>query len=660
MNQNKKLIREMYEAREVKAVEKAAVTAKETMPEESAASAKVEAIAIPENELVELRNSHTKVYEGPNHTRVARIFLDPVHYQTSDGAWKDITEETAEIQKRPQVKSTKGRDFSTNAVYTYSVGCPSVSMGRADDGIHSMCWGIRDADPHAEVWQGEDTLSFQDILPDTDIVCRTGKNEGKEDIVLKSMSAPNEITYSYIFSGLVPYLEENQVLLKDFSEETCFTVSAPVMKDAAGEESDQITVRIKETGEDCCDVTFCMDREWLMDPTRVFPVTVDPWTTTALGITEIKDTFVDSSDPNDTTKYVNEFLRTDGGNCIRRSFLKFTLPAISSADIVTDARLYLVGTSTGGSHTIKVHRVLQNWEPQYTVWNTKPLYEERTLDYRKYTVTKPDYIILNVTQAVRDWYNTGKNYGLMIRNEGELSGSEIYLSSDNDYGQDEIRPFIQISYQNFTGLEDQWSYHAQDAGRAGTIYENDCTGNLVLVHDTMSTGGSRMPVSIQHVYNTNDRNTDVGYGYGWRVNYHQTIKKEVIGQNTYYCHTDGDGTKHYFVKDTSTNKWTDERNPQMLLTIPTSSDEYYRIKGDDGSSLVFNSSGYLTTMMDNSGNTIQIAYVGNRISKVTDGAGRICTFSYHTDGSGNKTTLKQIQSPAGQVKTFIVRSETVP
>lgn len=88
-----------------------------------------------------------------------------------------------------------------------------------------------------------------------------------------------------------------------------------------------------------------------------------------------------------------------------------------------------------------------------------------------------------------------------------------------------MRPRIELSYVNYSGLEAYWSYHSQDVGRAGNVHVNDYNGNLILIHDTMATGGSRVPMSLAHVYNSNNRQVNLGYGYGFALSYHQTLKK---------------------------------------------------------------------------------------------------------------------------------------
>ena len=73
--------------------------------------------------------------------------------------------------------------------------------------------------------------------------------------------------------------------------------------------------------------------------------------------------------------------------------------------------------------------------------------------------------------------------------------------SNNSYGiTSEYFPQGIFYYRSTTGLEDYYSYHEQDAGRAGHGYVNDFNGNLVWVHEDASTSGGLLPIHIRHVY----------------------------------------------------------------------------------------------------------------------------------------------------------------
>lgn len=100
-------------------------------------------------------------------------------------------------------------------------------------------------------------------------------------------------------------------------------------------------------------------------------------------------------------------------------------------------------------------------------------------------------------------------------------------------------PFASIVYVNSTGLENTWTYHSQSVGRAGTVSVNDYNGNLVLTHGDVSIASGVMPITLNHVFNTHDKDTDLGYGYGWRLNYAQTATPVTISGTNYYKHIDG-------------------------------------------------------------------------------------------------------------------------
>lgn len=53
------------------------------------------------------------------------------------------------------------------------------------------------------------------------------------------------------------------------------------MKDAGGEKSEAIRLSLTETDTDVCRITFLPDMEWLGSENRLFPVVIDPVTTTS-------------------------------------------------------------------------------------------------------------------------------------------------------------------------------------------------------------------------------------------------------------------------------------------------------------------------------------------------------------------------------------------
>lgn len=417
------------------------------------------------------------------------------------------------------------------------------------------------------------------------------------------------------------------------------------------EKTEAILLKSENLEENICRITFLPNQMWLKAQERIYPVVIDPVTTTSKKASEIYDAHVDSLYEEDNFQK-SIILKTMGGDEVQRSFIRFELPEMKTGDMVVSARLVLVSLAEDNKErTVEVHKVLHAWNSNSINWYNKPLYSETIEDLCCYKGDKQKYITMDITRMVKDWYQNGGNYGLMLKDDYELSGYTEFLSSDCDNGYQDMRPRIDISYVNYSGLEDYWTYHSQDAGRAGTVHVNDYNGNLIMIHDTMNTEGSLEPMALSHVYNSNNCAVNLGYGYGFALNYHQTLVKTKIGGTDYYKHTDGDGTIHYFYYDSTEKKWKDESGLEQTLTIHTDGTEQLVIHDKDDNQLRFRN-GWLVKVQDKNGNRLSVLWADQRIISITDGAGRKTTLDYLLDSNGKRTTLTQITGPSGNKKIF--------
>ena len=66
----------------------------------------------------------------------------------------------------------------------------------------------------------------------------------------------------------------------------------------------------------------------------------------------------------------------------------------------------------------------------------------------------------------------------------------------------------------------------------------------MLTHQDAGTSGSLLPATINHVYNTNNKDRDIGYGYGWRINLAQIISLVTINNVEYAKYIDEDAWKN--------------------------------------------------------------------------------------------------------------------
>ncbi|MBQ8304988.1 MAG: hypothetical protein IJX90_02025, partial [Blautia sp.] len=188
-------------------------------------------------ERLEKRSPNVKFFEREDHSTVARYYFSPVHYKAADGSFQEISREL----KLEETANTKGEAGAQSIAKTQST--PS----------------------------GANTLVYPGILPKTDLVCRMGDLKAKEDLVLRDASAPHSFTYLYEMKGLVPKQEDGRIAFYNAetyavkTAEPMFTLTAPVMKDADGGESDKLALKLETDGK-TCKVTLTADEAWLTDP----------------------------------------------------------------------------------------------------------------------------------------------------------------------------------------------------------------------------------------------------------------------------------------------------------------------------------------------------------------------------------------------------------
>ena len=601
-------------------------------------------------EIIEKRTANRKVFQNEDHSITTEIYLDSVHYEEKDGIWKEMDDTLEEENGQKEKFYTNRKGKLKIRFRNKTKEQKTIVMTK---GENSISWGLEGCRTATGEKISKTTLIYPGVGEELDLCLYVKGEKVKENLLLKKRAekAP-EFSFLYQMKKLTPVLLEKGVSFVNEQGEEIFFVSAPYMQDAAGAKSEQIQISLEDTGKKTCRIVFTPDADWLQAQERQYPVCIDPVTTTSKKAADISDAHVSSLYEEDNFKD-SIFLKTKGGDEVDRTFLKFDLPEIQSGDMVIRARLVMVSLAEDGKERIfQAHRVLNTWDQATINWYNKPPYDETVEDLCIYTGDKQKYVTLDITRLVKDWYQNGKNYGLMLKDVYELSGYTEFLSADCHDGYQDMRPRIEISYVNYSGIEDYWTYHTQEIGRAGTVYVNDYNGNVILSHPTLKTSGSRMPMQLFHVYNSNHRQVNMGYGYGYRLNYHQTLDEVTIAGTKYYRHTDGDGTIHYFLYDEKKKEWKEESGLELTLTVNGTGAEPYVIRDKEDNRMIFGNSHRLTGLEDKNGNTLTISYQDERITKITDGAGRMTIFTYLTDAAGRKTNLSKITTPAGKEIVF--------
>ncbi|MCR4651016.1 MAG: DNRLRE domain-containing protein [Lachnospiraceae bacterium] len=371
---------------------------------------------------------------------------------------------------------------------------------------------------------GEDTL---ELIIETDL-------ETDADTVLSEETDIDEET-------VLDIIESDSMEEAEAMDETDSEIS--------GEEEalDDTPVRIASDDtvldSDCIYLTVTADEEFLKN--AAYPVTIDPTVKRFLeeGITDSCTVRDDNSaaSEREAGRLVDKKKNIDR---ISRTYIRFDIPYMAKGSVITSAEFNLAGDiNKKDTNYIAAYAISEDWNyrnvDKRTVkdWNSKPKIEEKPLDY----CVRGGY--LDITKALKDWQNgTKENFGICIGALDETKAlSKVSFAIGNTYK----RPYLEVSYKNYIGVESYFSSHEVNAGTAGSGYIKDYTGDLTVVNTDVSTKGLRMPFSIGHVYNSN------GTGDGWMLNLEEKlfVPCDEVDVNTYpYAWRDSDGTIHYFTK----------------------------------------------------------------------------------------------------------------
>ena len=326
---------------------------------------------------------------------------------------------------------------------------------------------------------------------------------------------------------------------------------------------------------------------------------------------------------------------------------------------------------------------------------------EETIDYQKLSKeTLGEYVTWDITRTVMQWYqkqnegDTSGGRGVLL--EG-IDGRENYrVANLIGSGYHDYSPYFAVYYRNPVGLESYYTYQEASAGKAGDLSIHNFTNQFTLDRADVSLSLEPASYALRHIYNSatsgiefsnNEAGgihtcdyTSMQVGVGWKLSAQQTVVECKVGDETYLVYNDEDGTEHYFRK-TATNTYEDEDGLGLKIVKSTSGGNtiYTMTDMDKYHTWVFHN-GYLISVTDNNSNTIYFAYnaayssggsawkpvkgsasnrlvqiimdihggvnqtvanltySGDRLSSVTDYAGRSTNYSYDSGGHLTQVT----------------------
>ena len=617
-------------------------------------------------ELISQRTVGGKVFDLGKGRRQAITYGEPVHFK--DGCeWKDIDNRLIYDEKAGMLRT--GANAYKTELAAVDDGRPVVSLIREGVEFAFSYFGkangskaevlLPEKTEHANEQEARADLSetlhsgvrYAGLRPGMNIEVHISGKGLEELMILKTPEAvcfagltlPEGFEYRQLRSGAVDVYYRGKEYI---------SISAPYAYDAKGNEVavkpvlEGSILRYKlEAGED-----------------TAYPVTIDPVITYSDTDAAMETAFVASNNP--TTNYVTRYLNcgVQTATTGKPEYVSFVRPTSlvsqKSSDTILSAELYMRVAAYGGYQWyLGAYPVKTAWTESGVTWNNMTPGDDTHISTQLLSyisnIGKDRWGSFDITEAYKRWYKTENgahtNYGIALRRA--CAATYNYVTFYSSRLNDGV-PYIVVNYVSHAGRKGWWKYETMGTGRAGTAYADIFNGNLIAEHADTATAGSRMPVSVSHIYNSCLSDEDAAYcGLGWRLSLSQSLRRETIVSQDYYIWQDGDGTEHYF-EVSGSQPYSDSEGMQLKLsvnndniTITDKSDTVMSFPVTTSSTRV-----YLNSVTDAQGNVMTLTYDVNdsgKLVKAADGVGRETLFAYNANG-----LLASITAPGCPVVSY--------
>ena len=432
-----------------------------------------------------------RVFQNADGTKTADVYQHPVNYRLPDGSWAPINTSLVHAGAGPtaspafsQAAATAGTSGADWQVAADSLMERFAPAGTASDlaalwfgNGATVGFGVVGAAPVAGKVSAS-SITYPGILPSADLSLTALPGGGaKEQIILASPNAPATWQFPLDLQGVSPSVDAaGRVLFTDAGGNVVAWFPHGFMTDSnidphsdIGAYSPGVSYRVSQVPGGGWVLTMSLDKAWLADPARVFPVTVDP--TALWNYADSHDTFVQTGYTTSNSTSAELRIGTwDGGSDYAATYLDFSaLSSELSNDTIYGATLYMdeIWSYSCTAEPVGVYKVTQSWSAGGIANYPGPSYNSTALGTAKFAAGYtgcPDpaweHIDLGSagTSLVQSWANGGNNYGLTVRapTSGQVAcgaaatvdcGWKKFDSDNAAYGLN--APYLAVTYSPY-------------------------------------------------------------------------------------------------------------------------------------------------------------------------------------------------------------------
>lgn len=429
-------------------------------------------------ELVEGRGASDRVFVGTTEQGpVLRFqhYTEPVYFQNPE------TKQWHLIDNRIISDAKTGSYHNAAASFSTEFANPSNTVSAVSEGSFPLLKLSRPGQPvftfhvpgtiSSTPSITDDTITYANIAPSTDLVYQIHSWGIKEEVVLHDASASPIFTLLLDAPGVeLEAQSDGSWLAIDSNDNQLWRILAPHGTDARNVIA-PLKLDIAKELNSRYRLVLSVDTDWLKAPNRAFPVRLDPSLADPQYV--YFESYVQSSSPdlaswNQRNRFIGRSTYV-GNKGVTRLFtpvdLSF-LPAGIKADQVGLVELVFTQyvSEASGGFTTSVYPLTSPWDDESLTWNNQPGIGPATAQNVPISsaLGAKRWDITNWTKQVIQ--GTTPNYGLSIRADDETRGGGIFWASGcTSTCPDPLnsRPYIQVQVSLDSGLNpvlDTWRF----------------------------------------------------------------------------------------------------------------------------------------------------------------------------------------------------------
>jgi RHS repeat-associated protein len=435
-----------------------------------------------EPEGVEIKSARTATsdtYQLPDGSRETRLYAASVNYKDEEAEWKPIEEDLEPASGGGLTNGANSFDLSLPE----RLGAAPVRVGGNDEWVSDRLLAKASEIPEVE----GNTATYEATLPGTTFELSSIPTGVEETIELGNASQPSSFHFELDASqGLTPYLEEDgSVAFRQKDGTEAARMPAPTITDSVPDavpNSREVHYEVKSLPNGKWELELAADKTWLEDPSRVWPVTIDPSIEVKQSSNKNCEIFLDEPTIFGGERESNSEIETLCGqkgtptlnagysayntgtrilNTWDHSLLQFNLSGIPADSYIASASVNLYDTkSAAGLGSVELRELtkfweipLLNWFHPWTTWGGDFNSEGSTLSPAERGSEASGWwqFERGMASVVRGWVQKGvPNYGLILKlaNESKCSEtcSRIFTLPSSAGSPESERPYLAVKY----------------------------------------------------------------------------------------------------------------------------------------------------------------------------------------------------------------------